>query len=131
MPNASVPKILVVEDHTDTLEALAKLVRLGGYEVSAADGYQSALELARRGHFDLVLCDIGLWDGDGCDLFRELKALQKVEGIAVTGYGMKDDVERCMEAGFKAHLLKPYPVDTLLKSIADALDGKPVAPVGN
>ena len=46
-------------------------------------------------------------------------------------YGMKDDVERCMEAGFKAHLLKPYPVDTLLKSIADALDGKPVAPVGN
>ena len=115
-------KILVVEDHCDSRDALGKLLRMVGYEVGVADGYQAALEAGKANRFDLVLCDIGLWDGDGCALLQELKRIQDIKGIAVTGYGMKDDVERCLAAGFKIHVLKPLHYENLLNVIDEVLD---------
>jgi len=79
------------------------------------------LHLAKSETFDLLLCDIGLPDGDGCDLMRELHALYKLEGVAVTGYGMAHDVERCLGAGFNSHVLKPISFDKLLTTLEQAL----------
>lgn len=115
-------QLLVVDDHADELFALAKLLRFAGYDVKTADGCQSAIEVAERNRIDLVLCDVGLWDGDGCDLFQELRMKYDLEGIAVTGFGGKDDVQRCLDANFRSHVLKPVVFDNLLNCIADVLE---------
>ena len=57
-----------------------------------------ALTAQRR--FDFLISDIGLPDGTGFDLLKEMKELGNVRGIALTGYGMEEDVDRSREAGF-------------------------------
>jgi CheY-like chemotaxis protein len=113
-------RILVVDDDQQTLSAFVKLLRISGYYVRGADGYQYAIEAVEREDFDLLLSDIGLWDGDGCDLLQELKRKHRIEGIAVTGYNQPEDVQRCLDAGFITHVSKPVLFPALLKSIAEA-----------
>jgi PAS domain S-box-containing protein len=97
-------RILLVDDHRDTLRALAKLLRTMGHEVRTADGLAAALAEAESGGLDLLISDLGLPDGDGCELMTRLKPLP---GIALTGFGMDGDVRRTREAGFGLHLTKP------------------------
>jgi CheY-like chemotaxis protein len=99
--------ILLVEDNRTTLEACAKLLRGDGYTVHIADGYQSALMIARRETLDLAICDINLRDGDGCDLLSELKLLQPLQAIAITGYTLPEETEHYRNAGFSVVLRKP------------------------
>ena len=61
----------------------------------------------RAGSHDIVLSDIGLPDGTGLDLVRQLKAERDIPAIALTGFGMDEDIAKCREAGFNAHLTKP------------------------
>lgn len=100
---------------------MAKLLRQYGYDVCTADGYVTALAAAKQRKIDLLLCDIGLPDGDGCDLFRAIYASTPVEGIAVSGYGMPEEIDRCMAAGFRSHLLKPFDLDDLKSRVEEAL----------
>jgi CheY-like chemotaxis protein/nitrogen-specific signal transduction histidine kinase len=100
-------KLMLVEDHRDTAMVMTRLLKYLGHEVSAADSVGAALELARREHFDLVLSDLGLPDGSGLDLMRALTAQFGLPGVAISGYGMEDDLARAKEVGFIAHLTKP------------------------
>jgi CheY-like chemotaxis protein len=75
------------------------VLRKLNYDVTAANGYKSALDKARARRFDLLLTDTGLPDGDGCELLAELRELYPIDGIAISGYGMPQDVERCLAAG--------------------------------
>jgi CheY-like chemotaxis protein len=111
-------KILVVEDHHETAESLSRLLRLDGYTVLTAESFASAMDVVRAGPVDLLLCDIALPDGDGCDLLRQIRCLFPVEGIAISGYGRAKDVERCLAAGYARHLLKPVTVEQIEESIA-------------
>jgi CheY-like chemotaxis protein len=56
---------------------------------------------------DLAICDINLWDGDGCDLLQELRDIQPLQAIAVTGYTLPEETEHYREAGFAVVLHKP------------------------
>ena len=105
--------ILVVENHDDTLEALKMYLELDGHIVQTATTMQEALGVAAQHQFDLVMTDIGLPDGDGWDLMRQLRERGPVRAIAMTGYGWKEDVEKSRAVGFAAHLLKPLKVDHL------------------
>jgi len=105
-----VPKsatILLVEDDIDSLKAYTKMLRMIGHTVLPADGYQAALDVAQHERVDLVVCDIGLWDGDGCDLLKELRKLQPLKAIAVTAHALEDEAEDYRAAGFSAVLPKP------------------------
>jgi PAS domain S-box-containing protein len=100
-------RILLAEDHADTLTALARLLRSKGHEVKTASSVRSALELFEHESFDLLCCDIGLPDGTGYDLIAAIPQSKKVPAIALTGFGMSVDIDRAHEAGFDAHLTKP------------------------
>ena len=64
--------------------------------------------------FDLLISDIGLPDGSGLDLMRPAPAPSSaVTGIALSGFGMEDDLRKSREAGFDAHLTKPINFQTL------------------
>lgn len=114
--------VLVVEDHAASAEVLAKLLKLCGLEPRTAMSAKAALALAAERRFNLVVCDIGLPDGDGCDLFRAVNQLYPVRGIALSGHGSPEDVERSRAAGFVAHLTKPVMFDTL-RSVVERVCG--------
>jgi hypothetical protein len=100
-------RILVVEDHSDTLQALSRLLSHFGHDISTADGARSALDMIKSKEFDVVLCDIALPDGNGYDVIMEAKRKGAVKTVAISGYAARDDVERGRKAGFDFHLAKP------------------------
>jgi hypothetical protein len=100
-------RILVVEDHGDTLEALSRLLTHFGHEISVADDAESARKIIHSKEFDVVLADIALPDGSGYDVVAEAKRKRPVKAVALTGFGTPDDIERGKEAGFDFHLTKP------------------------
>lgn len=125
--NGMPTRLLIVEDHLDTLDMLAELLRRAGYVVVGASNGTVARVAAASQRFDLAICDVGLPDCDGCDLFAELRALYGLRGIAVSGYGMPGDVDRCNAAGFAAFVLKPYINGDLFETIERVLSDHGVA----
>lgn len=105
--------ILVVENHQDTLDAMKMFLELDGHCTDTACTMQGALAAAAEHRFDLVITDIGLPDGDGWELMRQLRARGPVRAVAMSGYGWKEDLEKSRAAGFEAHLLKPLRITEL------------------
>jgi CheY-like chemotaxis protein len=99
--------ILLVEDHANTREVMTRLLTKRGHTVRAAESLQTAFELVATNQFDLIISDLGLPDGSGLDLMPELKSRYGLKGIAVSGYGMEEDLNKSRRAGFSAHLVKP------------------------
>lgn len=110
-------KILLVDDHPDTLRTMSRLLNKWGYTVVCGDCVQAALALAAREHFDLLISDLGLPDGSGLEIMRRLKERQDLHGIAFSGYGTDEDVRQSREAGFDVHLIKPVSFQTLREAI--------------
>ncbi len=109
--------ILLVDDHHDTLKAMSRLLRTLDHRVTTADSKGAALVAAARESFDVVISDLGLPDGTGLELMRELLAERPVKGIALTGYGTESDVAESRAAGFSAHLTKPINFQALQAEI--------------
>jgi CheY-like chemotaxis protein len=112
-------RILLVDDHTDTVITLGALLRNLGYEVACAETVKQALQLAKESKFDLLVSDIGLPDGSGHDLMRQIRAKQSIVGIALSGFGMEDDLEKSRAVGFTEHLIKPINVDRLQATLRE------------
>ncbi len=128
VPDGELPgrlRLLIVEDHDDTARALRRLMTKAGYAVSIASNVVTALALAARETFDLLISDLGLPDGTGYDVMTGLQKIQPLPGIAMSGYGMEDDVRRSREAGFGAHLVKPVEVPKLIAAIRQVMKPKP------
>lgn len=115
------PRILLVEDNLATLRAYEKLLLADGYVVHVAEGYQTALEVAKRESVDLAICDINLWDGDGCDLLKDLQNINAIKGIAVTGYTLPEETEHYREAGFGVVLHKPVDHSQIASAISQLM----------
>ena len=112
-------RILLVEDHAPTREVLTQLLIRRRHDVLPAISLQEARCIAGREKVDLVISDIGLPDGDGYTLMAELKQNFGLRGIALTGYGMEQDVIRGRTAGFVGHLIKPIRMESLDQLLSD------------
>jgi CheY-like chemotaxis protein len=110
-------RILLVEDHPDTNRVMTLLLERRGYVVVPTSTVHGALEIAGREQFDLLISDIGLPDGTGLELMQALQAIAPMRGIALSGYGMDDDIRRSREAGFAEHITKPVSTSRLLAVI--------------
>ena len=110
---AKLYRLLVVEDHEPTLSVLTNLLRREGHDVLTASTVKSALTLASNHPFDFVISDLGLPDGNGIDLMMQLSKHHGLRGIALSGYGMAEDLARTQQAGFLAHLVKPINLEQL------------------
>ena len=111
-------RILVVEDHEATAAVMARLLARRGHTVQVAHTVESALAAAAREKFDIVLSDLGLPDGNGFELMKQLRDLHGLRGIALSGYGMDLDQQRSREAGFLTHLTKPVDLPRLIAALA-------------
>jgi CheY-like chemotaxis protein len=106
-----------VEDHPDTREVLARLLETANYAVKTASSVAAALQLADAERFDVVVSDLGLPDGTGYDLMKQLRDRHGIKGIALSGYGMDQDQRRSREVGFLDHVVKPVNVSQLVAVI--------------
>src|SRR6185295_9859 len=100
-------RVLLVEDHADTAEQLTRLLKRAGHDVICAATVKEALDRAESRVFDLLISDLGLPDGSGYDLMRDLARPKRIPGIALSGFGMKEDVQNSIAAGFSRHFTKP------------------------
>src|SRR5918998_5455479 len=92
--------VLLVDDHAESLSALARLLKLNGFAVFTATTADEALLLAARVRFDAVVSDLGLPGGhSGLELMRELRAQYRLPGVALSGFTDEQDVAESMRAG--------------------------------
>ena len=120
-------RILFVEDHADTAEVFARGMKSRGHEVQVAHDFSTALQMGRHCAFDLLIADIGLPDGNGCDLLPKLREIcgnPKLRGLIFSAMGMAADRQRASAAGYEAHLLKPITFDRIFAAIEE-MSGAP------
>ena len=113
-------RVLVVEDSVLISSALRILLEANGYEVIVAGTASDAVEAATASPPDVMLLDLTLPDGDGLSVLDDLKARgAKPVTLAMTGHD--DDIThaRCMAAGCSEILLKPVPINDLLRILGE------------
>jgi signal transduction histidine kinase len=118
------PQLLVVDDHADTLVMLSRVLRRAGYQVETAKTVAEAE--ARLDQCEVLVSDIGLPDGNGCDLMQRFRARGGRAGIAITGFGQEEDIRRSAQAGFSQHLVKPIAIPVLFEALRN-VRSSPVA----
>jgi PAS domain S-box-containing protein len=117
-------RVLLVEDHPDTIRVMERLLTALGMRVTTAGSVESALDALRAADVDLLISDIGLPDGTGHDLVMNAHRLRPgLSAIALSGFGMDADLRRSAQAGFQAHLTKPISLDRLQAAIHAATRG--------
>jgi signal transduction histidine kinase len=110
-------RILLVDDHADTLRALSRLLQRRGFKVTLAQNGGEALQLAAGNSFDLLVSDLGLPDCSGLELIAKINAIRKLPAIALSGYGMEADIAQSRAAGFDVHITKPVDFERLLLAV--------------
>jgi signal transduction histidine kinase/ActR/RegA family two-component response regulator len=102
-------RVLLVDDNADAVETLADLLRSSDHEVLVTLDGPAALARAAAFEPEVALLDIGLPVMDGYELARKLQTLlpTPIRLVAITGYGQEHDRQRCLDAGFAEHLVKP------------------------
>ena len=106
-------RLLLVEDHAPTLQIKSNLLKRDGYTVIAAGTVADALAAAAANSFDILISDLGLPDGTGIELMEKLRERFGLLGIALSGYGMEEDIARGQKAGLIAYLIKPVSITDL------------------
>jgi len=118
-------RILVVEDHQDTGQALTRLLTNWGFDVALAETLQSGLGQLTTEAFDVILSDIALPDGTGYALVSEARRRGiDVVAIALSAYSYPDEVQIAKLTGFDHHLTKPYNSQELRSLLEGAIDRK-------
>lgn len=118
-------RILLVDDHADTLHTLSRLLERRGFKVTACSSCAAAISLAKKNTFDLLISDLGLPDCSGLELVVKIVAIQKLPAIALSGYGMESDLADSKAAGFQVHIIKPVDFTFLVTAISELL-GRPL-----
>jgi DNA-binding response OmpR family regulator len=111
-------RVLLVEDHTDTRAVLTTLLNRCGCQIVTAKNLREARARLEEMSFEILLSDLNLPDGDGLELVREAKKVQKLKAIALTGRQSEEERALGMEAGFDLYLTKPIDFRELRKAIS-------------
>ena len=117
------PRVLLVEDSEMINGALRMLLESGGFDVTLATSAAQACAWPGDEGPDVMLLDIGLPDADGLSVIESLAARGVRPGViyAMTGHADSETRDRCLAAGCDAVLLKPVPVQQLLRIVSEAV----------
>ena len=113
--------ILIVEDERPMRRFLSTALAAQGYRVVEAETGRDALAAATSRGPEVILLDLGLPDGDGIDLTRQIREWSRVPIIVISARGREDDKVTALDAGADDYLTKPFGVDELLARLRVAL----------
>jgi DNA-binding response OmpR family regulator len=125
-------RILVVDDHRDTLEALSLVLEMFDFQVRTADDGESALRIAAEFEPGTIILDLGLPDLVGSEVARQIRRRHAPQPRIVAVTGLTASVQRtdAVAAGVDVYLVKPVDVLQLVAAIAGqaapARKGRPV-----
>jgi DNA-binding response OmpR family regulator len=91
-----------------------------GHRVFTAATVGEALAAFGESEVEILICDIGLPDGTGWELLRQLQSLRPVYAIAMSKFGTPTELAHSREAGFQVHLVKPFDPTELESALVDA-----------
>jgi CheY-like chemotaxis protein len=114
-------RILVVDDHAEWRELLARVLSREGYAVEVVGTAAEARRICGAGGVDLLIAEVALPDGDGWSLMRDLVRERGQRGIALSSQARAADEQRTLAAGFSAHVTKPIAVAQLTEAVRRAL----------
>ena len=121
-------RVLVVDDNKDGADTLAMVLKTMGADPRVVYDGHSALAAIREHRPALVLLDLGMPGMDGYEVAARIRADAASRGvrlIALTGFGSPEEQQRCREAGFDDHCIKPVDPARLRVLLAAAADGRP------
>ena len=113
-------RVLLVENHADTLRWLTLYLEELGHTVKAARTLAAARAALQTWECEVLISDIGLPDGTGWELLQQANFYRPVFAIAMSGFGMNADSGRSREAGYRHHLVKPFKIAELDKLLGEA-----------
>jgi PAS domain S-box-containing protein len=116
-------RVLLIDDHADTLEVLSAMLAEHQVLVSTADSARAAVDVLLGGGTDVLVCDISMPGEDGLTLIRRMRAAggALVPAIALSAYARPEDRQRALAAGFDAHLAKPVEPADLVAAITGVM----------
>jgi two-component system, OmpR family, KDP operon response regulator KdpE len=114
-------RILIVDDEPNILGTLAPLLRTRGYEVVTAMTANAARHAIARDRPDLIVLDLGLPDGDGVELCREIREAHSVPIVVLSARGAESDKVRALDVGADDYVTKPFGAEELSARIRAAL----------
>lgn len=115
------PLVLVVEDEREMRRFIRASLTSHSYRVQEAERASEAIALATSQNPDLMLVDLGLPDGDGIDLTRQLREWCRTPILVISARGREDDKVAALDAGADDYLTKPFGVNELLARMRVAL----------
>src|SRR5450631_179466 len=110
-------KVLLVEDDVEIRRFVRMALEHEGFEVYEADGVKRGLIEAGTRHPDLVILDLGLPDGDGVELVRDLRAWSDVPVLVLSARTSEEDKIGALDAGADDYLVKPFSAGELLARV--------------
>jgi two-component system KDP operon response regulator KdpE len=113
----STPKVLVVEDEAEIRRFVRMSLERDGFDVYEADGATRGLIEAGTRHPDLVILDLGLPDGDGVDLIRDLRGWSDVPVLVLSARTSEEDKIGALDAGADDYLVKPFSAGELVARV--------------
>jgi two-component system KDP operon response regulator KdpE len=113
----SEPVVLIVEDEPEIRRFLRLALQTEGFEVHEADGVRRGLIEAGTRRPDLVILDLGLPDGDGVELIRDLRGWSDLPVIVLSARSAEADKIRSLDAGADDYLVKPFGAGELLARV--------------
>jgi len=115
------PLVLIVEDDSHLRQYLTTTLRSHGFDVAEATTWEEGKRLALGLTPDVMLLDLGLPDGDGLSLARELRAVSRIPIIVVSARGREEDKVLALDMGADDYITKPFGSSELLARIRVAL----------
>lgn len=102
-------KLLIVEDDSSLSSSISEYLRMEGHICETAQNYRQALFKSGDNRYDCIILDIGLPDGNGLDIIRELKANKITDGILIlSAKSSLDDKLTGLKTGADDYLTKPF-----------------------
>ena len=115
--------VLVIDDDADGLEFVGRVLTENGAFVRTSSSARRALEMVSQNRFDVLVSDIGMPEMDGYEFVRELRSRhfdsRQLPAIALTAYAGEQHQDRVLQAGYQAHITKPFDVSALITVICD------------
>jgi two-component system response regulator PilR (NtrC family) len=116
----STPRILLVDDHQDTLDLFAIVLSQQNYEVVTASTIERAFQETKDQQFHLVILDSRVGDGSGVDLCRSIRKGDKMTPIVFcSGLTAEKNKQEALDAGAQAYLIKPVSIADLYATVKD------------